>query len=226
MEEYTESQHSELISKAKKTSFPTPLSKDGPLFSSEERIDYIAERFREIMVALGLDIEDPSLSMTPYRVAKMYVNEIFSGLNDEAFPPIRFVENQFQHSDKGNMVFVKVNVNSFCEHHFVPFMGTAYIGYIPKDKVIGLSKIPRLVRFFALRPQLQERLTAQIADSLSTLLGTDSVAVSISAQHYCMISRGIEDAASWTTTNVLKGKFESDNEIREQFFEAINRKTS
>ncbi|MEM1283326.1 MAG: GTP cyclohydrolase I FolE [Chlamydiota bacterium] len=226
MEEYNETTDGELIKKAKTTKFPTPFSKEGPLFSDEERIDYIADKFRDIMIALGLDIEDPSLSRTPYRVAKMYVNEIFSGLNDDGFPPIRYVENQFQHSKTGNMVFVKVNVSSFCEHHFVPFIGTAYVAYIPNEKVIGLSKIPRLVNYFSQRPQIQERLTAQIADSLSLLLGTKSVAVSISAQHYCMISRGIEDAASWTTTNIFKGEFETDGEVRGQFFEAINRKTN
>lgn len=226
MEEYTESEHSELIKQAKRTKFPTPCSPEGSQFTDEERIEYIEGKFKDIIVALGLDINDPSLSRTPYRVAKMYVNEIFSGLKEDTFPPIRFVENNFQHSEKGNLVCVKVNVNSFCEHHFVPFIGTAYIAYIPKDKVIGLSKIPRLVKFFSQRPQIQERLTAQIADSLSTLLGTENVAVSISAQHYCMISRGIEDAASWTTTNVLKGDFETDVHTREQFFEAISRKTT
>lgn len=225
MEEYSESTHSELIKKAKQTKYPSPISEEGPLFSEEERVDYIAERFREIMIALGLDMNDSSLSRTPFRVAKMYVNEIFSGVQEDCFPPIRFVENQFHHSQKGNMVFVKVNVNSFCEHHFVPFIGTACIAYLPKEKVIGLSKIPRLVKYFAQRPQIQERLTAQIADSLSTLLATDDVAVSITAQHYCMISRGIEDAASRTTTNVLKGDFESNQPAREQFFEAMNRNT-
>jgi GTP cyclohydrolase IA len=224
MEEYTKANHGDIITKAMKTQFPSPSSAEGPLFSKEERIDYIADKFRDIMIALGLDTEDSSLTRTPYRVAKMYVNEIFSGLSEEEFPEIRFVENQYKHSEAGNMVFVKVNITSFCEHHFVPFIGTAYVAYIPNEKVIGLSKIPRIIKFFSQRPQIQERLTAQIADSLSTLLDTDNIAVSISAQHYCMIARGIEDATSYTTTNVLKGDFENVKEMREQFFEAINRK--
>lgn len=225
MHEYDEENDGELIAQAKKTQYPSPCKEEGATLPREERIDYIAEKFRDIMLALGLDLDDPSLSRTPFRVAKMYVNEIFSGLNEEEFPEIRFVDNQYKHSELGNMVFVKVNITSYCEHHFVPFIGTAYVGYIPDKKVIGLSKIPRIIKFFSQRPQLQERLTAQVADSLSTLLETNNIAVSISAQHYCMIARGIEDATSYTTTNVLKGDFETVKETREQFFEAINRKT-
>lgn len=224
MEEYTESTHGPLLAKAMKTDFPSPCATEGPLFSEEERIDYIADKFRDIMGALGLDLEDPSLKRTPYRVAKMYVKEIFSGLNPKEFPIIRVIENPAPTHDKGNLVFLKVNIFSFCEHHFVPFIGMAYIAYIPNKKIIGLSKIPRIVKFFSQRPQLQERLTAQIADSLATLLETDHVAVSITAQHFCMISRGIEDPSSWTTTNVLRGYFESLKDIRELFFEAVNRK--
>lgn len=223
MHQYCKEEHSAIITQAKDTKYPSPLSCEGLIEKKEERIDFIADRFREIMIALGLDINDPSLARTPQRVAKMYVNEIFSGLNEESFPEIRFVENSFQHSNHGNMVFVKVNLTSFCEHHFVPFIGTAYVAYIPKDKVVGLSKIPRIIKFFSQRPQIQERLSAQISDSLTTLLDTENVAVSITAQHFCMIARGIEDASSYTTTNVLKGDFESKPEVRQQFFEAINR---
>lgn len=216
----------ECISLAAITNFPSPVIKSGPHLSDEEKIDYIAERFREIMEVLGLDLANDSLARTPYRVAKMYVNEIFSGLDDKNFPRISFIEDQFQHQNKSNMVFVKVNFNSFCEHHFVPMNGTAYVAYIPNGKLIGLSKIPRIVRFFASRPQVQERLNAQIADSLAILLNTQNVAVSLAAQHFCILARGIEDTESHTITNVLRGDFESDPTTRREFFEAVNRVTN
>ncbi len=212
-----------IFEKAAKTNFPSPLSPTAPQRTDEEKIAHIATHFREIMIALGLDIEDESLARTPYRVAKMYVSEIFSGLNAAKFPEIRFVEDHYEHEKKSNMVFVKVNFNSFCEHHFVPMMGTVYVAYLPNKKLIGLSKIPRIVRFFAQRPQLQERLSAQIADCLSILLETESVAVSLVAQHYCMIARGIEDTTSHALTNVFRGKFDSDEILRREFLEAINR---
>lgn len=212
-----------LFELAATTNFPSPLSPNAPQMTDEKKIAHIAEHFRAIMVALGLNVEDESLARTPYRVAKMYVKEIFSGLNESTFPEIRFVEDNYEHQGKSNMVFVKVNFNSFCEHHFVPMMGTAYVAYMPNKKLIGLSKIPRIVRFFAQRPQLQERLSAQIADCLSILLETESVAVSIVAQHYCMIARGIEDAHSHALTNVFRGQFESDEILRREFLEAINR---
>lgn len=224
MKEY-ETCEENILKAAIKTKFPTPTSTKMQFENKEEKISFIAEKFSEIMVALGLDLENESLQRTPYRVAKMYVNEVFSGLDDSNFPEIRFVENEYQHSIHGNMVFVKINLNSFCEHHFVPIMGTAYIAYIPNEKLIGLSKIPRILNFFSKRPQLQERLGAQIADSLSTLLDTPHVAISITAQHFCMVARGIEDFTSHTTTNVLKGNFETDHDTKRQFFEAINRKS-
>lgn len=205
------------------TSFPSPIVRSGPEMSDEQKIDYIAERFREIMEVLGLDLTNDSLARTPQRVAKMYVNEIFSGLDEKNFPTISFFENEFQHQQKSSIVFVKVNFNSFCEHHFVPMNGIAYVAYIPNDKLIGLSKIPRIVRFFACRPQVQERLTAQIADSLAILLETENVAVSLAAQHFCIIARGIEDTESRTITNVLRGNFDDNPDTRREFFEAINR---
>lgn len=205
------------------THFPTPIAESAPDMEDEEKIAYIAERFKEIMVCLGLDLEDESLARTPERVAKMYVNEVFSGLKPDTFPSISVVDNQFQHSKRGNLVFLKVNFHSFCEHHFVPMNGTAFIAYIPGSKIIGLSKIPRIVRYFARRPQLQERLTAQIADALSMLLETEHVAVSLTAQHFCVMARGIEDDDSHTTTNVLRGDFEIMPSIQNQFFESINR---
>lgn len=206
------------------TNFPSPICLAKSSLNAEEKIDYIAERFRDIMEILGLDLTDDSLARTPYRVAKMYVNEIFSGLDTENFPPISFIEDQFQHNNKGSMVFVKVNFHSFCEHHFVPMNGTAYVAYIPNGKLIGLSKIPRIVRFFACRPQVQERLNAQIADSLAILLNTENVAVSLAAQHFCIMARGIEDTESHTITNVLRGDFNKDPAVRREFFEAVNRK--
>lgn len=211
------------IREAATTSYPYPFAKTLPQMSNAEKIEYIATRFKEIMQVLGLDLQDESLAKSPYRVAKMYVNEIFSGLDLEAFPEISFIDHSYHHKDKSQMVFVKVNFNSFCEHHFVPMNGTAYVAYVPHKKLIGLSKIPRIVRFFACRPQLQERLTAQVADSLATLLETEDVAVSLTAQHFCIIARGIEDTESRTTTNILRGEFGSNESRRHEFFEAINR---
>lgn len=205
------------------TNFPSPMVRPTPDLSDEQKIEYIAKRFREIMEVLGLDLTNDSLANTPLRVAKMYVNEIFSGLDEKNFPEISFFENASQPHQRSSIVFTKVNFNSFCEHHFVPMNGTAFVAYLPNDKLIGLSKIPRLVRFFARRPQLQERLTAQIADSLAILLETEHVAVSIVAQHFCIIARGIEDTESRTITNVLRGDFDTNIEMRREFFEAINR---
>ncbi len=205
------------------THFPTPLLNDADKQNNAEKIAYIAVRFKEIMECLGLDLSDPSLAKTPERVARMYVNEVFSGLDYNNFPSVSVVDNEFQHSKRGNLVFLKVNFHSFCEHHFVPMNGVAYIGYIPGRKIIGLSKIPRIVRYFAKRPQLQERLTAQIADALSIILEIEHVAVSLTAQHFCVMARGIEDDDSHTTTNVLRGEFELNPALQHQFFESNNR---
>lgn len=204
------------------THYPTPVKAQSEL-NKDEKIAYIAKRFEEIMNALGLDLTDDSLAGTPYRVAKMYVNEIFSGLEVENFPSISTVEDHYKHSEKPNSLFMKVNFTSFCEHHFVPMVGTAWISYLPNRKLIGLSKIPRIVRYFARRPQLQERLTAQIADSLAYLLDTEDVAVSLSAEHYCIVARGIEEEDSHVITNVLRGEFETNDQIRREFFESISR---
>jgi GTP cyclohydrolase I len=207
-----------------KTRFPSPINTNVSNLSKEEKVAKIADKFRDIMNILGLDLTDESLARTPYRVAKMYVEEIFSGLDIAAFPRLSFVEDIYQHDrESANMVFVKVDFCSFCEHHFVPMNGTAFIAYVPNGKLIGLSKIPRIVRFFARRPQLQERLTAQIADSLSTILNTENVAVSLQAEHHCVIARGIENENSYAVTNVLRGLF-ANTDLRNQFFEAINRK--
>lgn len=211
---------SKRLEMARTTRFPSPKVEHDAL-SNEQKIEHIAQHFYEIMKILGLDMEDVSLQRTPHRVAKMYVEEIFSGLNPNTFPAISLFDDDFQHGERSNMVFVKVNFSSFCEHHFVPMNGTAYIAYTPNGKLIGLSKIPKIVQFFARRPQLQERLTAQIADSLSIVVGSDNVAVSLHAMHHCMIARGVESTNSNVTTNVLRGNFDSDASLRQQFFDAI-----
>ncbi|MGK5595170.1 MAG: GTP cyclohydrolase I FolE [Parachlamydiaceae bacterium] len=203
------------------TRFPSPITPSR--YSDEEKIELIAEHFASILEILGMDLEDESIKKTPLRIAKMYVQEVFSGLNKNTFPASSFIPDQDIGLRNSNTVFMKVSFTSFCEHHFVPFQGKAYIAYLPNKKLIGLSKIPRIVRFFAKRPQVQERLTAQIADSLSLLLETENVAVSIIAEHFCVIARGIEDAHSDTITNHLRGAFEADQEIRREFFEGINR---
>lgn len=206
------------------TNFPSPIRKPKKQLSNEEKIDLIADRFKDILETLGLDIEDDSLTRTPYRIAKMYVEEVFSGLDEKNFPSISFFKDELHHEHKANMVFVKVGFTSFCEHHFVPMTGFAYVAYVPESELIGLSKIPRIVRYFARRPQVQERLTAQIADSLALLLHTDNVAVSITARHSCVIARGIQDECSHTITNVLRGQFGSNANLRREFFEGINRR--
>lgn len=205
------------------THFPTPLAKNQVRLTDEQKIEKIADHFREIMNVLGLDLNDESLTKTPERVAKMYVQEVFSGLDESNFPEISFFKDEFHHEHRPNMVFLKVGFTSFCEHHFVPMKGYAYVAYLPGNQLIGLSKIPRLVRFFARRPQLQERLTAQIADSLAILLQSENVAVSVNARHYCVMARGIQDEHSHTTTNVLRGQFHTNDSLRREFFEGINR---
>lgn len=205
------------------THFPSPLLKNPPPLSDEQKIEQIAHHFQKIMEILGLDLTDDSLAHTPYRVAKMYVKEVFSGLNEANFPSASFFQDVFQNEHQAHIVFLKVGFTSFCEHHFVPMAGFAYVAYLPDKRLIGLSKIPRLVRFFAKRPQLQERLTAQIADSLAILLETEDVAVSINARHHCVMARGIQDEHNHTITNVLRGRFHSDSELRSEFFESIHR---
>jgi len=183
----------------------------------------ITDRFRDIMEVLGLDLTDDSLAHTPSRVAHMYVKEVFGGLDLANFPSMSFFDHDFDAEHKGNTVFLKVGFTSFCEHHFVPMSGFAYIAYVPQKKLIGLSKVPRIVRYFARRPQLQERLAAQIADSLSIILQTNDVAVSISARHYCVMARGIQDENSHAITTILRGQFGEDDNLRREFFEGINR---
>ncbi len=183
--------------------------------TDEDRIRKISNNFREIMLTLGLDLDDDSLKETPDRVAKMYVKEIFSGLNPSSFPKITSIENKLEYNE---MVTVKdVSIISVCEHHFVTIDGRATISYIPKNKVMGLSKINRIAKFFSRRPQVQERLTKQIADCLCYVLDTDDVAVCIRAKHYCVVQRGVEDAESETVTSDLRGAFREDARTRQEF---------
>lgn len=198
---------------------PTPMVSND--LSEEQKIAKISEHFREIMRTLGLDLSDDSLEQTPNRVAKMYVREVFSGLNPRNFPSITSIENKLHYNE---MVTVKdISIISVCEHHFVTIDGRATISYIPKGRVIGLSKINRIAKFFSRRPQVQERLTKQIADCLCHVLETDDVAVSISAKHYCVIQRGVEDAGSETVTSDLRGAFREDARTRSEFYSVVGR---
>jgi GTP cyclohydrolase I len=182
---------------------------------SEERIKRIEGLMAEVMNVMALDMTDDSLAETPHRIAKMYVTEIFSGLDYENFPKITLIENKMSVSE---MVRVRdIDLTSTCEHHFVTIDGTADVAYIPGDRVIGLSKINRIVRFFAQRPQVQERLTQQVLVALQTLLGTDDVAIRINATHYCVKARGVMDSTSSTETLSLGGRFLTDRDLRRDF---------
>lgn len=185
--------------------------------SAEERKEKIEEHMREILQLMSLDLTDDSLVDTPRRVAKMYVDEIFSGLDYANFPKITVIENKM-HFDE--MVKVnKITMMSTCEHHLVTIDGLATIAYLPKKKIIGLSKINRIVRFFAQRPQVQERLTQQVLVALQTLLETKDVAVKMDAVHYCVKSRGVTDTTSSTTTTSLGGRFKSNPATRSEFLQ-------
>jgi len=184
-------------------------------FEREEKYQRIRKSFADIARTLGLDLSDDSLSETPHRIAKMYVDEIFSGLDYLNFPKITVIDNKMGVEE---MVKVSdISLTSTCEHHFVTIDGTARVAYIPQDKIIGLSKINRIVRFFAQRPQVQERLTQQVLVALQTLLQTDDVAVSIEAIHYCVKSRGVMDSNSRTQTTALGGIFKSKHKTRAEF---------
>ena len=181
----------------------------------KEKIDLIEKHMYQIMNALGLDLSDDSLIETPKRVAKMYVNEIFWGLDYEAFPKCTTVDNKMKYNEM--VVERNVNVQSNCEHHFVVIDGLATVAYVPNNKVLGLSKINRIVEYFSKRPQIQERLTEQIYHALQFILETDNVAVMIDAQHYCVKSRGVEDTGSSTVTSKLGGGFKTDPALRNEF---------
>ena len=186
----------------------------------KEKIDLIEKHFTAIMQTLGLDLSDDSLAETPKRVAKMYVNEVFWGLDYSAFPKCTTIDNKMNYDEM--VVERNVNVQSNCEHHFVVIDGVATVAYIPRRKVLGLSKINRIVEYFSKRPQIQERLTEQIYHALQYILDTDNIAVVIDAQHYCVKSRGVEDTGSSTVTSKLGGCFKTDPAVRSEFMNIVN----
>lgn len=191
----------------------TPMLDNG--LTAEQKYRRIRSLMTQVIETLGLDLADDSLSETPHRIAKMYVNEIFSGLDYREFPRLSVIDNKM-----GVNEMVKVggiDLTSTCEHHFVTIDGVAKVAYIPRDKIIGLSKINRIVRFFGKRPQVQERLTQQILVALQTLLATDDVAVSVCATHYCVKSRGVVDTNSRTSTTALGGCFKENIHTRAEF---------
>jgi GTP cyclohydrolase I len=183
----------------------TPLREDAFKTDDAAKIVKIAWHFEEIMHTLGLDLNDDSLRGTPLRVAKMYVSELFNGLNPDNKPDTTLFENKFQYNQM--LVEKNIKVQSYCEHHFVPIIGKAHVAYISNGQVIGLSKINRLVDYYSRRPQVQERLTEQIAEDLKKVLGTEDVAIVIEAEHMCVSIRGIKDHGSSTTTSSYHGKF-------------------
>ena len=187
------------------TSADTLLRSDAFLMNDEEKIKKISTHFKEIMQILGLDLNDDSLKGTPHRVAKMYVKEIFSGLNPDNKPEVTLFENKYKYNEM--LIEKNISLYSYCEHHFVPIIGKAHVAYISSGKVIGLSKINRLVQYYAKRPQVQERLTNQIAEAIKKVLNTEDVAVVIDAAHLCVASRGIKDTSSSTITANYSGKF-------------------
>ena len=195
------------------TGLETPMKPDAFKLNDDEKKTRIAILFEEIMDVMGLDLTDDSLKGTPQRVAKMYIDEIFSGLNPENKPKVALFDNKYQY----NQMLVEKNITFYsnCEHHFVPIIGKAHVAYISSGKVIGLSKLNRIVQYYAKRPQVQERLTNQIANELKTILDTEDVAVVIDAKHLCVSSRGIKDDTSSTVTAYYGGTFNTSEKITE-----------
>jgi GTP cyclohydrolase I len=203
------------------SSADTPLRPDAFDLSDDQKIEKIEKHFREIMQILGLDLTDDSLSGTPRRVAKMYVKEVFSGLNPKNRPHARLFENKYEYDQM--LVEKDITFYSHCEHHFVPIYGKAHVAYFSTGKVIGLSKINRIVQFYSKRPQVQERLTVQIGKEIQRLLHTEDVGVVIDANHMCVASRGVGDTNSKTGTAYFSGKFKDEN-IKREFLNYINSK--
>lgn len=199
----------------------TPLRPDAFDLSDEEKITAIAGHFREIMQVLGLDLTDDSLSGTPRRVAKMYVQEWFKGLDPKHRPDVKLFENRYQYHQM--LVERDITLFSCCEHHFVPIIGKAHVAYLPGEHVVGLSKLNRVVQYFARRPQVQERLTRQIAEELKNTLHTDDVAVLIEADHLCVMSRGVNDTNSSTITAEYGGVFGRDEALRREFLRLLGK---
>jgi GTP cyclohydrolase I len=201
------------------SSWETPLREDAFALEDEEKIDRIEKHFREIMILLGLDLTDDSLNGTPRRVAKMYVKEVFSGLNPKNRPTARLFENKYNYDQM--LVEKEITFYSHCEHHFVPIYGKAHVAYFSSGKVIGLSKINRIVQYYAKRPQVQERLTVQIGKELQRILQTEHVGVVMDANHMCVASRGVGDTNSKTGTAYFSGKFKDEN-VKREFLNYIN----
>ncbi len=199
----------------------TPMRADAFEIDDEEKITRIEKHFREIMTILGLDLTDDSLNGTPRRVAKMYVKEVFSGLNPKNRPHARLFENKYNYDQM--LVEKDITFYSHCEHHFVPIYGKAHVAYFSSGKVIGLSKINRIVQYFSKRPQVQERLTVQIGKEIQRVLQTEDVGVVVDANHMCVASRGVGDTNSKTGTAYFSGKFQDEN-IKREFLNYINSK--
>jgi GTP cyclohydrolase IA len=199
-------------------SIDTPMRDDAFAKSDEEKMATIEHHFAKIMDELGLDLTDDSLQGTPYRVAKMFVKEIFSGLDPKNKPKMSVFDNKFEY----NKMLIESNIsfNSTCEHHFLPIVGKAHVAYISSGKVIGLSKLNRVVDYFARRPQVQERMTRQIFKELSQVLETDNIMIVVTAEHLCVSSRGIQDKSSMTTTVEYGGLF-NQKEYREDFYRLL-----
>jgi len=202
------------------SSIETPMLPNAFDRSDDEKIKKIQHHFGKIMEELGLDLSDDSLSGTPYRFAKMYVKELFYGLNPKNRPKVSTFDNKYGYQKL--LVEQNITIDSACEHHFLPIIGTAHVGYIPKDKVVGLSKINRLVDYYSHRPQVQERLCLQILKDLQQTLGTEDVIVVINAKHLCVSSRGIKDKSSFTTTVEYGGQFK-ESSLRNEFFGIIEK---
>ena len=200
----------------------TPVRPDAEKMPDDEKMKLIEEKMYDVLEILGLDLTDDSLSGTPRRVAKMFVKEIFKGLSSENMPKLSSFDNKYKY---GQMLVEKdISVFSTCEHHLLPIIGKAHVAYISTGKVIGLSKINRIVDYFARRPQVQERLTVQILNAIKIALDTDDVAVIVDAKHMCLVSRGIKDITSSTLTAEYSGKFK-DPEVRKEFLQYINTDT-
>ena len=199
----------------------TPLRSDAFELSDEEKIEKIEEHFEQIMHTLGLDLTDDSLRGTPRRVAKMYVKEIFSGLDPEKAPKASTFDNKYKYAEM--LVEKDITVYSTCEHHFLPIVGKAHVAYFSEGKVIGLSKMNRIVDYYAKRPQVQERMTMQIVKHLQKYLGTEDVACVIDAKHLCVNSRGIRDIQSSTVTSEFGGKFK-ETDVRKEFLNYLQMK--
>ncbi|MDO5510253.1 MAG: GTP cyclohydrolase I FolE [Weeksellaceae bacterium] len=206
------------------SSHETPMRKDAFEKTDAEKVAQIESHFKDIMETLGLDLTDDSLKGTPKRVAKMFVTEIFGGLNPGRMPKMSTFDNKFKYNQM--LVEKDITVYSTCEHHFLPIVGKAHIGYISNGRVIGLSKMNRIVDYFARRPQVQERLTMQVVQAMQEALGTEDVACVIDAKHLCVNSRGIKDIESSTVTAELGGCFKNDATTRAEFLKYIGLQTT